>query len=96
MDVGLIRARLAAVADQVAGLGVKSLSLFGSAAKGEDTPESDLDFLVQFEGRATFDRYMGLRELLEREFQMQIDLVTYRALKPNLRETILKEAVRVA
>lgn len=96
MDVGQIRARLAAVADQVAGLGVKSLSLFGSAARGESTSESDLDFLVQFEGRATFDRYMSLRELLERELQARIDLVTYRALKPTLREAILDEAIRVA
>jgi len=72
------------------------LSLFGSAARGEAKEDSDLDFLVEFEGPATFDRYMDLKELLEREFKTTIDLVTVRALKPILRDQILSEAIRVA
>ena len=39
---------------------IESLALFGSVARGEATPSSDLDFLVEFEGPATFDGYMGL------------------------------------
>lgn len=96
MDAGRIRAELAALAEQLAELGVRSLSLFGSAAKGQAREGGDLDFLVEFEGAATFDRYMGLKELLEHEFQTGIDLVTMRALKPLLRDQILSEAVKVA
>jgi predicted nucleotidyltransferase len=91
-----IRKRLASLEEPFAQLGVQSLLLFGSAVRGTSGPDSDMDFVVEFEGRATFDRYMDLRELLERELQPRIDLVTLRALKPVLREQILSEAVRVA
>lgn len=96
MDVGRIRTRLEGFAEQLTGLGVKSLSLFGSAARGQATEASDLDFLVEFEGPATFSRYMGLKELLEGALQTRIDLVTVRALKPRLRDQILGEAIKVA
>ena len=87
---------MARVSNELSSLGVKSLSVFGSGARDETRPESDLDFLVEFDGPATFDRYMGLKELLEREFTVQIDLVTTRALKPILRDEILAEAIKVA
>jgi predicted nucleotidyltransferase len=96
MDEQQVRGRLAGLKDQLTGLGVRSLLLFGSAATGKATPASDLDFLVQFNGPATFDGYMSLKELLEREFETTIDLVTERALKPVLRDQILAEAVRVS
>jgi tetratricopeptide (TPR) repeat protein len=44
-------------------LGVKSLDVFGSHARGEAQPDSDSDLLVEFEGSATFDRFMDLKEL---------------------------------
>lgn len=47
--------------DQLAELGVKSVSLFGSFARGEEHSDSDIDILVEFEGRATFDRYMDTK-----------------------------------
>ncbi len=75
---------------------MKSLSLFGSAAKGMATEKSDLDFLIEFDGSATFDRYMGLHELLESQFHVKVDLVTYKALKPLIRDQILGESIRVA
>jgi len=96
VDEQQIRAKLGALTDALEAIGVKSLLLFGSGAKGTATPESDLDFLVEYDGMATFDRYMGLKELLEREFQTRIDLVTVRSLKPLLRDKILAEAIRVA
>ncbi len=72
--------------------GVRSLGLFGSAARGENAPASDLDFLVEFE-RNTFDNYMGLKELLEKVLACPVDLVLTRNLKPRLRQSILREAV---
>ena len=72
--------------------GVRSLALFGSAARGEGSPASDLDFLVEFE-RNTFDAYMDLKEFLEKLFRQPVDLVLASELKPRLRESILRESV---
>jgi len=62
---------------------VKSLALFGSVVRGEDRPGSDVDMLVEFEGAATFDRYMGLRFFLQDLLGAPVDLVTRKALKPQ-------------
>ncbi len=96
MDADQVRQKLVDLREELAGLHVISLSLFGSASRGQAVAGSDLDFLVEFEGMATFDRYMDLKELLERTFGVPIDLVTVRALKPLLRDQILSEAIRVA
>ena len=75
--------------------GVKSLAVFGSVARGEAGPESDVDILVEFEGRATFDRYMGLKFFLEDLLGRRVDLVTRKALKPRLRPYVEQEAIYV-
>ena len=76
--------------------GVKSLALFGSVVRGEDRPGSDVDMLVEFEGAATFDRYMGLRFFLQDLLDAPVDLVTRKALKPRLRPYVDREALYVA
>jgi hypothetical protein len=96
MDVAGVRVKVGELSAELAALGVKSLSVFGSVATGQAREDSDLDFLVEFHGRSTFQGFMGLKELLEREFGARIDLVTVRALKPELRDQILTEAVKVA
>jgi uncharacterized protein len=48
---------------------IKTLALFGSTARNEATPQSDLDFLVEFEEKTTFDRYMNLKFFLEDLFE---------------------------
>jgi predicted nucleotidyltransferase len=80
----------------LAQFGVKSLALFGSVVRDESRPESDVDFLVEFEGTATFDRYMGLRLFLEDLLGAPVDLVTRRALKPRLKPYVEQEAQYVA
>ena len=77
-------------------LGVRALSVFGSLARGEAAPDSDIDLLVDFDGPADFDRFMDLKERLEAVLGVQVDLVTRKALRPALRESIEREAVRVA
>ena len=72
--------------------GVRSLGLFGSVARGENTATSDLDFVVEFEHN-TFDAYMGLKEFLEGLFDCPVDLVLARTLKPRLREPVLRETI---
>ena len=61
---------------QLTKLGVKSLSIFGSVARGEDKADSDVDILVEFEGRATFDRFMDTKYFLEELLGRKVDLVT--------------------
>ncbi len=70
--------------------GVRRIGIFGSCARGEDKEGSDVDILVEFD-RKTFDNYMGLKLFLEEKLGRSIDLVTTEALKPALRDEILKE-----
>jgi len=74
----------------------KSLALFGSVARDEAGPESDLDLLLEFEGPATFDLFMGLKLFLEDLLGCRVDLVMQKALKPRMRPMVEREAVRVA
>jgi hypothetical protein len=78
--------------DEIRSLGARGLALFGSAARGEGTPESDLDFVVEFEAKS-FDAYMDLKEYLERLLGRRVDLVPAEDIKPRLRSSILEEAV---
>ncbi|WP_366636442.1 nucleotidyltransferase domain-containing protein [Aquisalimonas sp.] len=57
---------------------------------------SDIDILVDFDGPATFDRYMGLKFFLEDLLGVRVDLVTRRALRDEVAPQVLQEAVRVA
>jgi uncharacterized protein len=71
---------------------VRRLGLFGSAARNELSPDSDLDFVVEFDEK-TFDHYMDLKFFLEDLFGRKVDLVIAEAIKPSLRDRILEEAV---
>lgn len=87
---------LSAHRDEVARrFGVRELAIFGSVARGEAHPDSDLDVLVDFEGRADFDRFMGLKLYLEELFGVRVDLVTQRALRPEIRLQVAQEAIHV-
>ncbi len=74
---------------------VKRLAVFGSTARGELRPDSDVDVLVEFV-EPTFDNYMGLKFDLVDLLGRPVDLVTVAALKPRLRDRILAEARDVA
>jgi predicted nucleotidyltransferase len=77
-------------------LGVRTLSLFGSTARDEARPESDIDLLVEFADPATFDAFMDLKFYLEDLLGRRIDLVTSKALKPRIRPSVEREAILVA
>ena len=83
-------------ADELHGFKVSALYLFGSAVRGELGPDSDLDFVVEFEAGAGFDEYMDLKFFLEELFGRRVDLVIQRSLKARLRPATESDTVRIA
>jgi len=76
--------------------GARHIALFGSAARDELRDDSDIDVLVEFDGPATFDGYVGLKVYLEDLFGAKVDLATEAMIKPRLRRHIEKDLLRVA
>ena len=75
--------------------GVTDIALFGSIARETARVDSDIDILVSFDGPATSERYFGVQFFLEDLLGRPVDLVTTKALRPELRPFIEQEAVRV-
>ena len=75
--------------------GVVRLTLFGSVARDEARPDSDVDIVVSFDGFATSRRYFGVQFHLEDALGCSVDLVTEKALRPELRPFIEQEAMHV-
>jgi predicted nucleotidyltransferase len=75
--------------------GVVRLALFGSVARDEAQKGSDVDIVVSFAGPATSKSYFGVQFYLEDALGCPVDLVTDKALRPELRQYIEQEAVNV-
>ncbi|MEX2542682.1 MAG: nucleotidyltransferase family protein [Trueperaceae bacterium] len=75
--------------------GVKRLALFGSTARGDAQSGSDVDILVAFDGPADSTRFFGVQFYLEDLLGCAVDLVTEKALRPELRPFIDRERVNV-
>ncbi len=71
--------------------GVKKAALFGSIVRGEATEESDIDLLIEFEGRKSLLDLAGLKLDLQELLRRRVDVLTYKSLHPLLRERILSE-----
>jgi len=74
--------------------GVRELSVFGSSARGEARPDSDVDLLVEFQPDAQTGllEYAGLMLDLSDLLGRRVDLVSKNGLKPLIRESVLQEA----
>ena len=70
---------------------VKKAALFGSIVRGEATDESDIDLLVEFEGRKSLLDLAGLKLDLQEIVRRNVDVLTYKSLHPLLKERILSE-----
>jgi uncharacterized protein len=90
-DVEVDEAKLASLCQRYQ---VRELSLFGSAARGEMRPDSDIDLLVEFLPDAQVDLvdYAGLMLDLSRLLGRKVDLVSKNGLKPLIRNSVLEEA----
>ena len=90
--LALLRAHKAVLAER---FGVVELAIFGSMARGDAGPGSDVDILVSFDGRTDPDRYFGVQFYIEDLLGRPVDLVTQKALRPELRPYVEAEAVLV-
>ena len=70
---------------------VSKAALFGSTAKNQMQPYSDVDILVQIDSDISLLDFVGLKIELEQELKRSVDVVEYDTIKPLLREAILKE-----
>jgi len=96
MDCDEVIDRLTRSEGDLRRLGVKSLRLFGSVARGEATPGSDVDLLVAFDGSPTFSGFMALKIFIEDLLGVRVDLVTETGLREAVRPHVEREAIRVA
>lgn len=89
-DADRILAFLHDHADELRAMGVVKIGLFGSYVRGEQTPDSDIDFLVEMKTPA-YRSFMSVLHFLEDHLNCKIDLGEEHLLKPNARPHILRE-----
>jgi hypothetical protein len=94
--VAVDRQRLQALAEAIGRIarqhGAVRLRVFGSVARGEASPESDLDLLADFEPRRDLVDVAGLKLDLEALLGCKVDVVEEASLSPYVREQVLREA----
>ncbi len=76
--------------------GVKSLLLFGSVARNEATPASDVDLLVEFNHPVGYFGLFALQDYLEKLLGCPVDLGTPDSLKPYIKDRVMGELIRAA
>ena len=75
--------------------GARNVRLFGSVARGEDTFESDIDFLVKTPDENALSIAISLQAALESLLGCKVDVSPESILKPNVRKAALREAVTI-
>ena len=73
---------------------IRDLAIFGSYARGDQRPDSDLDILVDIDSSVGLG-FVALADHLEKTLGLRVDLVSSRALKPRMREAIERDLIRV-
>ena len=89
----LLRRRRQALLDAVAAAGARDLRVFGSVARGEDGPDSNVDLLVDVPEDTGLFALLALEGTLERLLKIKVDLATPGDLKPRVRDAALADAI---
>jgi predicted nucleotidyltransferase len=71
------------------------VGILGSYARGEEKESSDVDILVKFLDRGTLFDFVGLADFLEEKLHVKVDIVSERAVRPELKEQIFQEVIAV-
>lgn len=88
-----VQVRIQAAEPRLRGWGVRRLAVFGSVARDEAGPESDIDLLVELEPESkTYDNFLRISDLLEELLGRHVELITTEALSPHIGPHILAEA----
>lgn len=74
---------------------VNKLWVFGSCARKEETPESDIDFLVEFGEGSSLLTHVHLMDALKEFFGKKVDVVSTRGISPYISKNVWREAVAV-
>jgi predicted nucleotidyltransferase len=96
MTLEVVLEKLAGDRGSLVDFGVKSLSVFGSVARGEARNDSDVDLLVEFDRPVGLFHLARLQSHLENLIGARVDLVTPGGLRASMRDRVLHEAVRAA
>ena len=88
--------KLHASADELHSMGITSLGLFGSGARDEATDTSDVDLVVEFAQSVGLFYFARVQRRLGEILGCAVDLVTREAIRPEMRDRILGEAIRAA
>ena len=88
-----VLATLSCHGTEIKGMGAKSLSVFGSVARGEAGPDSDVDLLAEFERPFGLFKLIEMKDYLESILGRSVDLVSRSGVHPALRDRIFAEAV---
>ncbi len=75
--------------------GITRAGIFGSVARSESGPESDVDILIELDRQASLLDFIGIKLELEDVLGRSVDLVEYAAIKPRLRDRILRDEVPI-
>ena len=92
MDIDKIKKKILPILKRY---GVTKAGIFGSVVRGEETKESDIDILVEIEGRMSLLEFAGLKLELEEALSKPVDLGEYSTIKPIIKEQILSEEVPI-
>ena len=91
-DLGAIQIQILPI---LKAAGIRRAAIFGSLARGEATDESDVDLLIDSPDGTTLLDVIALEHELEDALGREVDLVEYQAIKPRLRDRILREQVPI-
>lgn len=89
----ILREKRSDILQLAAHYGASDVRIFGSVARGEARPDSDIDFLVRMDDQRSLLDLVGLWQDLEDLLGREVDVVTEHGLKERMRERVLREAV---
>ena len=74
---------------------VSKAAIFGSFAKGEENRLSDIDILIESSGPISLFQILNIEKDIKNATKRKVDIVEYSAIKPSIRKSVLKDAIRI-